>query len=157
MILYISGASAEMQTLAWFWYKRLLKCWRLAGFLIIICWVFISQELPEEDDLNIYLSASANSSRICIRLNTFLQIVCSLQAKRDVRAADEIHILAVLSVFRQTIEFEKGERMHFGRRTWGRSSLSAGWRHGATRIGGGERCEMCDSRRTWGWADCLPG
>ena len=69
------------------------------------------------DDLAMYQEVYANSDRICIRLNIFVQIVCNLQTQRDMSGADEIIILAVLSVFRQTIEFEKGECLHFSRRT----------------------------------------
>ena len=112
-----------------------------------VCRGFGRWELPAADDLAKYQEVYANSGRLCILLNVFLQIVCNLQAKRDVRAAYEISFLAVLSVFRHTIEFERLERLHFGRRTRGGSGLSAGggcrmalaalksgvncWRHGA--------------------------
>ena len=118
--------SAEMQTIACFCESRLPKCRRLGWLWLNVCRGCDRWELPAADDLTKYQKVSANSGRICIRLNVFLHIVCNLQAKREVRAADEIVILAVLSVFWQMIEFEKGERLHFGRRAWDRNKLSAG-------------------------------
>lgn len=109
--------SAETQTIASSCEGRLPKCRRLGWLRLNVCRGCGKWELPAADDLAKYQEVSANSDRICIRLNIFPQIVCNLQTKRDVRVAYDISILAVLSVFRQTIEFEKGECLHFGRRT----------------------------------------
>ena len=84
-----------------------------------------SWEQPAADDLSKLSAASANSSRICIRFNSYARFICKFQSERRIQAAYEIYFLAVSSAFRQTFTFEMPECLHFGRRAHRIQELSA--------------------------------
>ena len=94
-----------------------------------------SWEQPAADDLSKLSAASANSSRICIRFNSYARFICKFQSERRIQAAYEIYILVVSSAFWQTFTFEMSEYLHFGRRARRIQELSAALGCESVRIG----------------------